>query len=82
MGRSYHRGLSSVPITLALVAGGLAVVNPCGFPLLPAFLSFYLGADEARLPYGRTRVLRLLGASWARQHILEARMPTSRSTRA
>jgi cytochrome c-type biogenesis protein len=32
-------------------------VNPCGFPLLPAFLSFYLGADEARLPRARTRVL-------------------------
>jgi len=25
-------------------------VNPCGFPLLPAFLSFYLGADEERGP--------------------------------
>jgi cytochrome c biogenesis protein CcdA len=32
-------------------------VNPCGFPLLPAFLSFYLGADEARLPRAETRVL-------------------------
>jgi hypothetical protein len=35
----------------------LAVVNPCGFPLLPAFLSFYLGADEDRLPAAPTRVL-------------------------
>ena len=49
--------MSSVPITLALVAGGLAVVNPCGFPLLPAFLSFYLGAAEAQLPRARTRVV-------------------------
>jgi cytochrome c-type biogenesis protein len=39
------------------VAGGLSVVNPCGFPLLPAFLSFYLGADEDRLPSAPTRVL-------------------------
>jgi len=39
------------------VAGGLSVVNPCGFPLLPAFLSFYLGADENRLPSAPTRVL-------------------------
>ena len=39
------------------MAGGLAVVNPCGFPLLPAFLSFYLGADERRLPPAPTRVL-------------------------
>jgi cytochrome c biogenesis protein CcdA len=49
--------VTSVPLTLALVAGGLSVLNPCGFPLLPAFLSFYLGADEASLPPARTRVL-------------------------
>jgi len=36
--------INSVPISIALVAGGLSVVNPCGFPLLPAFLSFYFGA--------------------------------------
>jgi cytochrome c biogenesis protein CcdA len=35
----------------------LAVVNPCGFPLLPAFLSFYLGADERRLPRAPTRAV-------------------------
>jgi cytochrome c biogenesis protein CcdA len=49
--------VSSVPLSLALVAGGLSVLNPCGFPLLPAFLSFYLGADEERLPRAPTRVL-------------------------
>ena len=56
--------ISSVPISIALVAGGLAVVNPCGFPLLPAFLSFYLGADEPRLPPAPTRLLQglLVGA--------------------
>ena len=35
----------------------MVVVNPCGFPLLPAFLSYYLGADERRLPPASTRVL-------------------------
>ncbi len=35
----------------------MSVVNPCGFPLLPAFLSFYLGADEDRLPSAPTRIL-------------------------
>lgn len=35
----------------------MSVVNPCGFPLLPAFLSFYLGADEDRLPPAPTRML-------------------------
>ena len=49
--------INSVPISVALVAGGLAVVNPCGFPLLPAFLSFYLGADEKQLPSAETRLL-------------------------
>lgn len=39
-----------LPLALALVAGALASVNPCGFPLLPAFLSFYVGADEDDLP--------------------------------
>jgi cytochrome c biogenesis protein CcdA len=35
----------------------LSVVNPCGFPLLPAFLTYYLGADEDRLPPAPTRIL-------------------------
>src|SRR5207244_3064950 len=48
--------MNSVPISIALVAGGLSVVNPCGFPLLPAFLSFYFGADEEQLPPASTRV--------------------------
>jgi cytochrome c-type biogenesis protein len=33
----------SAAITLAFGAGLLATVNPCGFALLPGFLSFYLG---------------------------------------
>jgi cytochrome c biogenesis protein CcdA len=44
-------------VSIALTAGGLAVVNPCAFPLLPAFLAFYLGADEERLPAAPTRAL-------------------------
>src|SRR2546425_372698 len=48
--------MDAVPISVALVAGGLAVINPCSFPLLPAFLSFYVGADEAKLPRTATRV--------------------------
>ena len=45
-----------MPLALALVAGALASVNPCGFPLLPAFLSFYVGADEDFLPRAPARV--------------------------
>lgn len=55
---------SSVPFSIALTAGGLAVINPCAFPLVPAFLSFYLGAEEERLPAAPTRALQglLVGA--------------------
>jgi cytochrome c-type biogenesis protein len=48
--------MQGVPVTLALVAGALATLNPCGFPLLPAFLSFYVGAGEERAS-ARSRVL-------------------------
>lgn len=48
---------NSVPFSIALTAGGLAVANPCAFPLVPAFLSFYLGAEEQRLPAAPTRAL-------------------------
>lgn len=39
---------------MALIAGSLSTVNPCGFALLPAFLSFYVGADERALPSSST----------------------------
>ncbi len=38
------------PITLALAAGALSTVNPCGFAMLPAYLSFFVGADDDQLP--------------------------------
>lgn len=37
----------STAVTLAFGAGLLATVNPCGFALLPGFLSFYLAADDS-----------------------------------
>jgi cytochrome c-type biogenesis protein len=43
------------PLTLALAAGGLSTVNPCGFAMLPAYLSFYVGANEDQLPTAGTR---------------------------
>ena len=33
------------PFALALAAGMAAVVNPCGFAMLPAYLSTFLGSD-------------------------------------
>jgi cytochrome c-type biogenesis protein len=39
--------MSDVPVFLALAAGVVAAVNPCGFALLPAYLSLLLVADES-----------------------------------
>jgi cytochrome c-type biogenesis protein len=33
------------PFALALTAGMVATVNPCGFAMLPAYLSFFLGLE-------------------------------------
>lgn len=34
------------PLALAFTAGMVATVNPCGFAMLPAYLSFFLGLDH------------------------------------
>lgn len=34
------------PFALAFTAGMLATVNPCGFAMLPAYLSFFLGLER------------------------------------
>lgn len=45
-----------VSLSLAFLAGNLATVNPCGFALLPAFLTYYVGADERSLPSTSSRL--------------------------
>ncbi len=35
------------PIALAFTAGMVATVNPCGFPMLPAYLSYFIGSDHS-----------------------------------
>jgi len=54
----------TVPLSVALVAGALVALNPCSVPLLPAFLSYYLGAGHERLPRVRSGLLKglLVGA--------------------
>jgi cytochrome c-type biogenesis protein len=47
----------AVPVSVAVLAGALTTLNPCSFPLLPAFLSYYVGASEQHLPRARTSVL-------------------------
>ncbi|MDK1348777.1 cytochrome c biogenesis protein CcdA [Streptomyces sp. 378] len=48
--------MSDLPLALALTAGMLAAVNPCGFALLPAYLSLLvLGDDPPARPHSRLR---------------------------
>ena len=43
-----------VPFVLAFTGGLVATVNPCGFAMLPAYLSFFLGVSDADSASGRT----------------------------
>jgi cytochrome c-type biogenesis protein len=36
-----------IPFAFAFTAGLVATLNPCGFAMLPAYLSYFLGLDEA-----------------------------------
>jgi cytochrome c-type biogenesis protein len=49
------------PLALGYAAGMLAAFNPCGFALLPAYLAFFLGADDAGAG-GRPRPRPVAGA--------------------
>lgn len=50
-----------VPVALAIGAGMLATVNPCGFAMLPAYIGFFVGQEEDRddraNPIGRALVV-------------------------
>jgi len=39
--------ISTAALALAFTAGLVATVNPCGFAMLPVYLGFFLGSDEA-----------------------------------
>lgn len=53
-----------VPLAYAFTAGLVATVNPCGFPMLPAYLSYFIGLDDAEAD-GGGRVPRALVAAGA-----------------
>lgn len=40
------------PLALAFTAGLVATLNPCGFAMLPAYLSWYLGTETIRSTVG------------------------------
>lgn len=54
-----------VPFAYAFTAGMVATVNPCGFPMLPAYISYFIGLDDDRADPGLSRVPRALGAAAA-----------------
>lgn len=55
---SLFSGWLLYPFTLGLVA----TVNPCGFPLLPIYLTLFIEGDSATPASRRERILRALGA--------------------
>jgi cytochrome c-type biogenesis protein len=56
--------VSNETLAFALAAGTLAAVNPCGFAILPAYLSlFVVGADEQTRPTTLASVGRALTAT-------------------
>lgn len=53
--------LLDAPVGFALAAGTVAAFNPCGFAMLPAYLSFFIGgATTAEDPRRRNPVVRAL----------------------
>mgnify|MGYP002629085390 CR=1 FL=1 len=52
------------PLALAFTAGMVATVNPCGFALLPAYVSAFVAGDEVSRP-GDRRIVRAVGVSAA-----------------
>lgn len=52
------------PLAYAFAAGLVAFVNPCGFPMLPAYLSYFIGLDDTEADH-RGRVPKALGAAAA-----------------
>lgn len=57
--------MNGAPLALAFSAGMVATVNPCGFALLPAYLSYFLGIEAGSDNPRRAPVLRALAVSLA-----------------
>ena len=49
--------VDALPVGYAFGAGMMSTVNPCGFAMLPVYLSLYLGAQDVQF-YERSRWLR------------------------
>jgi cytochrome c-type biogenesis protein len=56
-----NQAASLLPFGYAFGAGMVAAVNPCGFAMLPVYLSLYLGAEDTQFQ-GQPWIVRLLKA--------------------
>ncbi len=52
-----------LPVGYAFGAGMVSTVNPCGFVMLPVYLSLYMGAEEGKLTES-SRIKRFWKAIW------------------
>ncbi len=53
------------PLALAFASGMVAAVNPCGFAMLPAYVTFFLGQEGDRVPGRGESVLRAIPVALA-----------------
>lgn len=53
------------PLALALASGMVAAVNPCGFAMLPAYVTFFLGHEGDRVPSRGESVARAIPVALA-----------------
>ena len=56
--------MNGVSFAYAFTAGLVAAVNPCGFPMLPAYLSYFIGLDDDERDRG-ARVVRAITSAGA-----------------
>lgn len=54
---------AALPFGYAFGAGMVSAVNPCGFALLPVYLTLYLGAEDSEFRH-QSLVRRMLKAVW------------------
>jgi len=52
-----------LPFGYSFGAGMVSAVNPCGFAMLPVYLTLYLGAEDSKF-YAQSVLLRILKALW------------------
>ena len=55
------------PLAYAFGVGMVATFNPCGFAMLPAYLSYFLGLEGAERPDERASGVRRAGSRLPRR---------------